>query len=72
MRTRPSSAAFEADIAPLVGRVRRARLDRVRDGLLVFFVGVELFRVAVAVNFLADLLVAAAAVVVLAGRGAIS
>jgi len=56
----------------LVGRVRRARLDRVRDGLLVFFVGVELFRVAVAVNFLADLLVAAAAVVVLAGRGAIS
>ena len=48
--------------------VRRARLDRDRDGLLVFFVGVILFRVAAAVYFLADLLVAAAPVVVLAGR----
>ena len=40
-------------------QIRRARLDRDRDGLLVFFVGVILFRVAAAVYFLADLLVAA-------------
>jgi hypothetical protein len=49
-------------------RVLGARLDRDRDGLLVFFVGVVLFRVAAAVYFLADLLVAAAPVVVLARR----
>ena len=41
-------------------------LDRDRDGLLVFFVGVVLLCVAAAVYFLADLLVAAAPVVVLA------
>ena len=43
-----------------------ARLDRLRDGLLVFFVGVVLFRVAAAVYSLANLLVAAAPVVMLA------
>ena len=48
----------------------RGRLDRDRDGLLIFFVGVVLFRVAAAVNFVT--LVAVAPVVVLAGRGAIS
>ena len=48
-------------------RVVGARLDRDRDGLLVFFVGVVLVSVAGAVNLLADLLVAAAPVVVLAG-----
>ena len=47
-------------------RVVRARLDGLRDGLLVFFVGVVLFRVAAAVYLLAFLLVAAAPVVVLA------
>ena len=47
-------------------RVVRARLDRDRDGLLVFFVGVVLFRVAAAVYFLTHLLVAAAPVVMLA------
>ena len=50
----------------LLFRVVRARLDRDRDGLLVFFVGVILLRVSAAVYFLADLLVAAAPVVVLA------
>ena len=43
-----------------------ARLDRDRDGLFVFFVGVILFSVAAAVYFLAHLLVAAAPVVMLA------
>ena len=47
------------------------RLDRDRDGLLVFFVGVVLLRVAAAVYLLTDLLVAAAPVVVLACRIAI-
>ena len=47
-------------------RVVRARLDGLRDGLLVFFVGVVLFSVAAAVYFLAHLLVAAAPVVMLA------
>ena len=42
------------------------RLDRDRDGLLVFFVGVILLRVAAAVYFLTHLLVAAAPVVMLA------
>ena len=42
-----------------------AFLDRDRDGLLVFFVGVVLFRVAAAVYFLTHLLVAAAPVVLL-------
>ena len=40
----------------------RARLDRDRDGFFVFLVGVILFRVAAAVYFLTDLLVAAAPV----------
>ena len=44
----------------------RARPVRDRDGLLVFFVGMVLFRVAAAVYFLAHLLVAAAPVVMLA------
>ena len=44
----------------------RARLDGLRDGLLVFFVGVILFCVAAAVNSFTDLLVAAAPVVMLA------
>ena len=42
------------------------------DGLLVFFVGVVLFRVAAAVYFLTHLLVAAAPVVMLASRIAIA
>ena len=44
----------------------RTALDRDRDCLLVFFVGVASFRVAAAVYFLTDLLVAAAPVVMLA------
>ena len=63
---------LETDVAFLALRVGRALLDRDRDRLLVFFVGVVLFCVAAAVYFLADLLVAAAPVVVLACRGAIS
>ena len=50
----------------------RARLDRDRDGFFVFLVGVILFRVAAAVYFLTDLLVAAAPVVVLARRVTVS
>ena len=53
-------------------RVGRVFLDRDRDGLLVFFVGVVSFRVAAAVYFLADLLVAAAPVVMLASGITIS
>ena len=52
-------------------RVRRARLDRDLHGLLIFVVGVVLFRVAAAVDLLADLLVPAAPVVVLACRIAV-
>ena len=44
-------------------RVVGARLDGLRDGLLVFFVGVVLFCVAAAVYSFTDLLVAAAPVV---------
>ena len=44
----------------------RARLDGLRDGLLVFFVGVVVLRVAAAVYSLTDLLVAPAPVVMLA------
>ena len=47
---------------------RFTRLDRDRDGLLVFFVGVVLLSVAAAVYFLTNLLVAAAPVVMLARR----
>ena len=68
--TVPASDEAEADTAAVVvgsdGGVVRARLDRDRDGLLVFFVGIILFRVAAAVYFLTDLLVAAAPVVMLA------
>ena len=54
---------LRADVARLALRVLRARLDRDRDGLLVFFVGVVLFRVAAAVDTFTNLLVAAAPVV---------
>ena len=47
-------------------------IDRRRDGLLVFFVGVVLLRVAAAVYFLTHLLVATAPVVVLASFVAVS
>ena len=57
---------LRADEARLALRVIRARLDGLRDGLLVFFVGVILLRVAAAVYPFADLLVAAAPVVMLA------
>ena len=63
---------LEADVAFLPLRVLGARLDRDCEGLLVFFVGVVVFRVAAAVYFLADLLVAAAPVVMLASRITIS
>ena len=63
---------FRADVARLTFRVVRALLDRLRDGLLIFIVGVVLFRVAAAVYFLADLLVAAAPVVVSARGIAVS
>ena len=46
--------------------------DRGRYGLLIFFIRVVLFRVAAAVYFLADPLVAAAPVVLLAGGTTIS
>ena len=49
-----------------------APLDRDRDGLLVFFVCIILFCVAAAVYLLADLLVAAAPVVMLASFVAVS
>jgi hypothetical protein len=58
--------SLEANVAFLPYRVGRAFLDRDRDGLLIFLVGVILFCVAAAVYFLADLLVPAAPVVVLA------
>ena len=57
---------LRADVARLAPRVVGAFLDRDRDGLFIFFVGVILFRVAAAVYFLAHLLVAAAPVVMLA------
>ena len=47
---------------------RAARFDRDRDRLLVFFVGVILLGAAAAEYFLADLLMAAAPVVMLASR----
>ena len=53
-------------------RIVRARLDGLRDGLFVFFVGVILLRVAAAVYFLTHLLVAAAPVVMLASGVAIA
>ena len=57
---------------PKVLHVRRAFLDRDRDGLLVFFVGIILLRVAAAVYFLTHLLVAAAPVVMLASGVAVT
>ena len=63
----PASPPQEsADEARLALRVVRAGLDGLREGLLVFFVGVVLLRVAAAVYFLTHLLVAAAPVVMLA------
>ena len=53
-------------------RVVRARLDGLRDGLLVFFVCVVLLCVAAAVDSLTDLLVAAAPVVMLASGVAVA
>jgi hypothetical protein len=64
--------SLRADVARLALRVLGARLDRDRDGLLVFFVGVVLFCVAAAVYLLTDLLVAAAPVVMLASGMAVS
>ncbi len=64
--------ALQADVARLPLRVVRARLDGLRDRFLVFFVGVVLFRVAAAVYLLANLLVAAAPVVMLASGITIS
>ena len=58
--------------AATILRVLGARLDRLRDGLLVFFVGVVLLRVAAAVYFLTHLLVAAAPVVHLASLVTVS
>jgi hypothetical protein len=63
---------LRADVARMALRVGRAFLDRDRDGLLVFFVGVVFFRVAAAVYFLTNLLVAAAPVVHLASPIAVS
>jgi len=60
------------DVARLALRVVRAFRDRDRDGLLVFFLGVVLFGAAAATYFLADLLVAAAAVFHLASPTTVS
>ena len=59
---------LEANVAFLPFVSSAARLDGLRDGLLVFFVCIVSFCVAGAVYFLADLLVAAAPVVMLASR----
>ena len=59
---------LSTNVARLALGVVRARLDGLRDGLLVFFVGVVLLRVAASVYLLTDLLVAAAPVVMLASR----
>ena len=50
---------FRANVARLALRVGRALLDRDRDRLLVFFVGVVLFRAATALDLLAEGFVAA-------------
>merc|ERR1719362_1587276 len=60
--------SLRANVARLALRVVGALLDRDRDGLLVFFVGVVLFSVAAAVYPFTNLLVAAAPVVMLASR----
>ena len=67
-----SASAWSAREALGSIRVVRARLYRFRDGLLVFFIGVVLLCVAAAVYLLADLLVAAAPVVMLASLIAVS
>ena len=64
--------AQRASRAPIASRPIGALLDRDRDGLLVFFVGVVLLRVAAAVYFLTHLLVAAAPVVHLASLVTVS
>ena len=64
--------ALQADVARLTFRVLGTRLDGLRDRLLIFFVGVVLFRVAAPVYFLTQLLVAAAPVVMLASFVTIS
>ena len=70
--SRARMRGLEADVARLPFRVVPAFLDRDRDGLLAFVVGVVLFRVAAAVYFFTNLLVPAASVVVLAGGIAVS
>ena len=63
----------ETYVASHPGRnVSRARLDRGLHRLLVFFVGVVFFRAALPEYLFAGLLVAAAPVVMLAGRITIS
>ena len=63
---------LETDVAFLAFVSSAARLDRGRDGLLIFFVGVVLLSVAAAVYLLADLLVTAAPVLMLASGVAVS
>ena len=63
---------LETDVAFLALRVRRAFLDRDRDGLLVFFVCIVSFCVTGAVYLLTHLLVAAAPVVMLASGVAVA
>ena len=57
-------AVLQTDVARLALRVVRALFDGVRDGLLVFFVGVVLFRAAAAGYFITLVVVAAAVRVV--------
>jgi len=64
--------SLHADVARLALGVFLARVGRDLDGLLILFVGVVLFCVAAAVYFLADLLMPAAPVVVLASGIAVS
>ena len=61
---------LRADVARLARRVGRALLDRDRDRLLVFFVGVVLFRAATALDLLAEGFVAALLPVQLLALGA--
>ena len=63
---------LRANVACLAFRVRHTRLDGLRDRLFVFFVCIILFRVTAAVYLLADLLVAAAPVVMLASGVAVA
>ena len=70
--SKPLIRVRKVALARLALRVVRARLYRFRDGLLVFFVGVVLLRVAAAVDTFTNLLVAAAPVVMLASGVAIA